>query len=59
MWTHVVARQHGGGTTLWDDANLIGRTEIGRATIQVLAMNDPAFRAVRIMLLHEDIDEWD
>jgi hypothetical protein len=100
---HVVARQHGGGTTLenlalaclhcnqhkgpnlagidpktgeivslfhprrdrwpdhfeWDDANLVGRTEIGRATIQVLAMNDPAFRAVRIVLLHEGSEEWD
>jgi len=100
---HVVARQHGGGTTLenlalaclhcnqhkgpnvagidpntgeivslfhprrhqwadhfeWDAANLIGKSHVGRATIQVLAINDAAFRAVRVVLRDEGIEGWD
>jgi hypothetical protein len=42
----------------WRGADLIGRTEIGRATIQVLAINDPGFRAIRIALMEEGILEW-
>jgi len=42
----------------WLGADLIGRTEIGRATIQVLAINDPGFRAIRIALRDEGISEW-
>jgi hypothetical protein len=35
----------------WEGTNLLGKTAIGRVTIQVLAMNDPEFRAVRAALL--------
>jgi HNH endonuclease len=100
---HVVARQHGGETTLenlalaclhcnqrkgpniagmdpetaelvqlfhprrnqwaehfeWNGADLIGKTKIGRATIQVLAMNDAGFRAIRIALRAEGVGDWD
>jgi len=42
----------------WDGANLIGKTTVGRATIQVLAINDPGFRAVRIALMDEGSDGW-
>ena len=42
----------------WDCANLIGKTTVGRATIQVLAINDPGFRAVRIALMDEGSDGW-
>jgi hypothetical protein len=43
----------------WNGGDLIGKTEIGRATIQVLAINDPGFRAVRIALQEEGSGEWD
>jgi hypothetical protein len=33
--------------------------EIGRATIQALAINDPSFRAVRVALRHEGILDRD
>jgi hypothetical protein len=38
---------------------LIGKTTIGRATIQVLAINDPGFLAVRMALRDEEFDAWD
>lgn len=37
----------------WDGPFLIGRTAIGRATITVLAMNDPAVIEVRKALIEE------
>jgi hypothetical protein len=37
----------------------MGKTAVGRATIQVLAINDPGFRAVRIALRDEGFDTWD
>ena len=43
----------------WSGSDLIGRTQIGRATIQVLAINDPGFRAVRAALRDEGIGGWD
>jgi hypothetical protein len=43
----------------WSGADLIGKTTVGRATIQVLAINDPGFRAVRIALRDEGLDTWD
>jgi hypothetical protein len=99
---HVVARQHGGATSIenlalaclhcnqrkgpniagrnpetgdivplfhprqhdwndhfeWRGADLIGRTEIGRTTIQVLAINDLGFRAIRVALREEGIIQW-
>jgi hypothetical protein len=39
--------------------DLTGKTTIGRATIQVLAINDPGFRAVRIALRDEAFNSWD
>lgn len=39
----------------WTAAELVGRTPIGRITIQVLAMNDPDFLAVREALLEEGV----
>lgn len=35
----------------WRGAELVGLTSIGRATIQVLAINHPDFRQVRVALL--------
>jgi hypothetical protein len=35
----------------WDGPRLVGRTRAGRATIAVLAINDPAFVAVRQALI--------
>jgi HNH endonuclease len=35
----------------WSGAILVGRTRSGRATIEVLAINDPAFVAVRETLI--------
>jgi hypothetical protein len=35
----------------WDGPHLIGRTRTGRATIAVLAINDPAFVAFREALI--------
>jgi len=43
----------------WNGADLIGKTEIGRVTIQLLAINDPGFRAVRVALRDEGIGDWD
>jgi len=43
----------------WNSSDLIGKTQIGRATIQVLAINDPGFRAVRVALRDEGIRDWD
>ena len=37
----------------WSGATLIGLTAIGRATIHVLAINEPAFLEVREILLRE------
>jgi hypothetical protein len=37
----------------WAGVELIGRTQIGRITIQVLAINDPDFLAVRQTLIDE------
>lgn len=39
----------------WSGAELTARTGIGRVTIQVLAINDPDFRAVREALLAERV----
>jgi hypothetical protein len=39
--------------------DLRGKTEIGPATIQALAINDPSFRAVRIALRNEGILDRD
>jgi hypothetical protein len=38
-----------------DGAILIGLSAIGRATVQVLAMNDPTFLAVRDALIREGV----
>lgn len=43
----------------WNGPDLIGKTQIGRATIQVLGIDDPSFRAVRVALLDEGIRDWD
>ena len=40
----------------WQGGLLIGRTPVGRATILVLNMNDPAAVAVRASLMTEGID---
>lgn len=37
----------------WSAHILVGRTPVGRTTIRVLAMNDPAIRSVRAALLLE------
>ena len=37
----------------WDGPDLTGRTAIGRVTIQVLAIDDPEFRAIRAALMAE------
>jgi hypothetical protein len=39
----------------WRSAELVGRTAIGRITIQVLAINDPDFLAVREALMEEGV----
>jgi len=39
----------------WAGARLAGRTSIGRATIRVLAINDPDFLAVREALIEEQV----
>lgn len=43
----------------WHGADLMGKTAVGRATIQVLAINDPGFRAVRIALTDEGFGTWE
>jgi hypothetical protein len=40
---------------VWDGAELKGRTQVGRATIVVLAINDPEFVDVRRALLNEGV----
>jgi hypothetical protein len=37
----------------WDGPILVGRTRVGRATIRVLAINDPDFVALRAELMDE------
>jgi hypothetical protein len=37
----------------WQGHELVGRTPIGRATVAVLALNDPVYRAVRAALMAE------
>jgi hypothetical protein len=37
----------------WEGPQIVGRTLVGRATIQVLGMNDPDFVAFRSQLLEE------
>jgi hypothetical protein len=39
----------------WNRAVLFGRTAIGRATIQTLALNAPALVAVRLALIDEEV----
>jgi hypothetical protein len=39
----------------WAGAKLIAQTAIGRVTIQVLAVNDPDFMAVREALIAEQV----
>jgi hypothetical protein len=39
----------------WNGAELVGITSVGRATIQVLAINDPVYLAVRQSLLQEGV----
>ena len=43
----------------WNGPDLIGKTQIGRATIQVLSIDDPSFRAVRVALRDEGVGHWD
>ncbi len=40
---------------LWDGPLLVGRTPIGRVTVQVLAMNDPLRVALRQELIEEGL----
>ena len=39
----------------WNAAELAGLTAIGKITIQVLAINDPDFLAVRAALIEEGV----
>jgi hypothetical protein len=39
----------------WDGPILVGRTAIGRVTVQVLAMNDPDMVRIRESLIAEGI----
>lgn len=39
----------------WSGHILVGRTQVGRTTIRVLAMNEPIIRAVRAALLAEGL----
>jgi hypothetical protein len=41
----------------WDGPYLVGRTAIGRVTVQVLAMNDPVRVTLRQTLLDEGLWE--
>ena len=43
----------------WGWPDLAGKTQIGRVTILVLAMNEPIFRAVRVELRNEGMPDWD
>lgn len=40
---------------VWDGARVIGRTGIGRVTVEVLAMNDPLRVALREQLIAEGV----
>jgi len=42
----------------WNRTELIGKTAVGRATIPVLALNDPGFLAIRIALIDEGFHTW-
>lgn len=35
----------------WDDANIVGRTPVGRVTVHVLGMNDADFLKARLALI--------
>lgn len=49
-------RRHSWGRHFrWEGAVLIGRTAVGRATVDVLAMNDPARAALRQELLDQGL----
>jgi HNH endonuclease len=39
----------------WNGAILMGRTAVGRATVQTLALNAPEFVAVRLALIDEGV----
>jgi hypothetical protein len=39
----------------WNGAAVIGRTAVGRATVQTLALNAPEFVAVRLALIDEGV----
>jgi hypothetical protein len=39
----------------WDGPCLVGRTAIGRVTVDVLVMNDPVYVAVRLSLIEEGL----
>jgi hypothetical protein len=39
----------------WTGSTLVGRTRTGRATIRVLAINDPDFTAFRAELMEEGV----
>ena len=39
----------------WDGPRIVGRTPVGRATLQVLGMNDPRVVAVRQALIEEGV----
>lgn len=43
----------------WNGPDLIGKTQIGRVTIDVLAINHPGLRAIRVALRNEGIYDWD
>lgn len=42
----------------WEGANLIGKTAIGRATVDVLAMNHEDMIDLRVMLQEEGVFPW-
>lgn len=46
-----------GGNFIWDGPELRARTQIGRATIAVLLINDPEAIAVREAHHDEDVSE--
>jgi hypothetical protein len=43
----------------WAGPDLVGKTPVGRATIQALAIDDPSLRAVRVALRDEGVRDWD
>ena len=42
----------------WDGSELRGRTQVGRVTMQVLAMNARDFRAMRAALMEDWAYDW-